>query len=140
MDASSFEELKRQLLDEMTKAMSEVATLADEDMINATDYFYAGGSPKMYHRTGMLDTTPSLTDIKRMGNMITFDAYLDQNYAYSTGLKPSMGDVLNLANDGKTNSSVGKLRSTVGNQHFWEKAEDDISRNLNKVMTRHFGW
>ena len=49
-----------------------------------------------------------------------------------------MEDVLKLANNGITNSSVGKLRKTVGKQGFWEEAEKKIEKDLDDTLSSFF--
>lgn len=137
MIAENMEQLQEQLLEYMREAMNAVAAEASQDMYDATDYFYAAG-PGEYVRTYALGSTPMVSELRTGNHSVEFDAYLDRSYVYPSGKKPTMKDVLKLANEGVTSSSVGKLRPTVGRQGFWEKAERDMERDLRKIMGKYF--
>jgi hypothetical protein len=137
MIAHSDAELNRMIMAELRSAMNEAAFQMERDMESATQYFYSGGQPRMYHRTGALGETPRVSDIRESDNSVEFEAYLDQSNMYSTGKDPTMSDVLNLANYGYTHGSVGRLRPTVGNAKFWERAKDDMESTLKRIMSKH---
>lgn len=137
MIAENMEQLNQQLLEYMKEAMSAVAIEASQDMYDATDYFYSV-DPVEYVRTYALGRTPRTSDIRTGPRSVEFDAYLDRSYVYTSGKKPTMKDVLKLANEGVTTSSVGRLRPAVGRQGFWEKAENDMERDLKKIMGKYF--
>lgn len=138
MTITSMEQLERELLREMRRAMEVASQKMLGDMSEEVADFYTGGEPTMYERTGALGDTARTSPIEQNGNVIEFEAYLDTNYNYTTGKNPTMLDVLNLANDGITNSSVGKLRKTVGKQGFWERAEEKMEKSFNNTMRSYF--
>lgn len=138
MAAKNIKELNAMLQKELRKAMNVVSEKTLEDMYEETGEFYTQGEPKMYVRTGALGDTPRTTSLSSTNNSVSFEAYLDEKHQYTTGKNPSMKDVLKLANNGITNSSVGKLRKTVGKQGFWEEAEKKIEKDLDNTLSSFF--
>lgn len=138
--ARNMQQLEAMLQKELSAAMNEVATEAMVDMQKATKYFYDGGSPIWYSRTGALGNTPKVTPIRKYGNLISFKAYLDLGHTYNTGDQPNMLQVLNLANYGQPwiTSGGNPARPTVGSMGFWERAEEDMKKSLNNTLRRHF--
>ena len=139
MIAKNMAEIEKMLMKEMRKSMNVASEKILADMYEETEGFYSGKEPKMYERTGALGDTPRVTSINQSGNELEFTAYLDKNYKYTTGKSPTMEDILNLANDGIVNSSVGYLRNTVGKKGFWERAEKKMERSFNNTMRKFFG-
>lgn len=138
MIAKNMAELEKMLMKEMRKSMNVASDKMLADMYEETEGFYSGSNPKQYERTGALGDTPKVTSLSQNENEVEFTAYLDQDYKYSTGKKPSMKDVLHLANEGVTNSSVGYLRDTVGKKGFWERAKNKMEKTFNDTMRRFF--
>lgn len=139
MNARNMKELTTMLNKEVRKAMQVTQKKALEDMYAETGGFYTGGEPKMYERTGALGDTPRTTALTTSGNEVSFEAYLDTDHKYTTGKEPTMEDVLNLTKGiPKHKSSVGYLRSAVGNNGFWERAEDKIERDFNETFNKFF--
>ncbi len=138
--AKTTEELEQQIMEEMRKAMNKVEKQAMKDMQRGTKYFYSGGSPLVYERTGTLGKTPQITNKQDGGNTISFDAILNQEHNYLSGDRPLGGQVLDLANYGTawTTASGHPARPTVGAKGFWEKSEQWISESLDKIMGQHF--
>ena len=138
--AKTTEELQRLIMDEMQKAMNETAKQAEQDMHEGTEYFYNGGTPRRYVRTGALGNTPKTSPVVQSGNEVSFNAYLDKNYTYNSGDSPSMGQALDLANYGTPwrTSGGGWANPTVGNKGFWEKSEEKIEESFNRIMGKHF--
>lgn len=141
--ARNLTELNQMLMKEMRKAMKVVSEKSLADMYDETEGFYAGTTPKVYERTGKLGDTPRTTGLKEdptdVGGEVTFEAYLDTNYTYTTGKEPTMEDVLKIANNHKyTHSSVGRLRPPIGKQGFWDRSLKKIQENLNEVMGNYF--
>ncbi len=130
-------ELEAMLMKQAKRAMAVTATKVEADMYEETGDFYTGGNPKLYVRTGALGDTPRTTAISQSGNVLMFNAYLDQNYQYSTGKSPSMGAVLDVANDHSFASSY-VLNPPVGRQHFWERAEKKMEKSFKKTMRCFF--
>lgn len=138
MVARSLEQLERQIMDEMKKAMNIISDKALSDMYDEVGDFYTGGDPIMYKRTGALGDTPRTTNLSVSKSSISFDAYLDTTHRYTSGKNPTMLDVLNLTDQGITNSSVGNLRRAVGKRGFWERAEKKIEKSFNETMQSFF--
>jgi len=134
MKVNSTEELEKAILRNMRNAMKAVEAKALADMYDETGDFYTGGEPKQYVRTGALGDTPRTDGVKVNGNSVSFKAYLDDTHQYTTGKKPSMEQVLTLADKG----SYPGLRPTVGNTGFWERAERKIEKDLNETMKAAF--
>ena len=134
MRANNMQELENMMRKEMRKALSVIEKKALADMHEEAGDFYTGGEPKMYERTGALGDTPKTTEIKSNGNEMSFKAYLDTNYTYTTGVSPSMEAVLTLANKG----SYPGLKPTVGKTGFWDRAEKKIKKDFNDVMKSFF--
>ena len=141
--AKNMKALKNMLLAELAAAMYEAKLKSLDALKDGTDYFYEGTSPKMYKRTGKLGNTPSVTnvDLRSTGSSMSasFNAYLDASGGYTTGKKPSMKSVLELANYGISPTEPDHLRATVGNRGFWEKSEENIEQILNETIAKHFG-
>lgn len=154
--ARNMKQLNEMLLKEVNKAMRVVSKKAEADLYEATGWFYTQQSPLQeegegYQRTGALGDTPKTTSntvTKRTtGGEVTFNAYLDKNHIYSTGKNPPMIDVLNLANGDDPNNpnfnhnystTVGWLRDTNGNEQFWERAENNIEKDMNETLRVYF--
>lgn len=132
------QQLDAMLLKEMLKAMNVVSEKALADMYEETAGFYTGGEPDVYERTGALGDTPRTTAVESNGKNAEFTAYLDLNHTYKTGKNPPMLDVLNLANDGENDSSVGWLRDTVGTEGFWDRAEEKIKDDFESTFIQFF--
>lgn len=138
MAARNTSDLHAEILAQMKKAMNTVSIKALADMYEETGDFYEGTEPKQYNRTGALGDAPRTTNISDNGDSVEFKAYLDKEYTYTTGKNPTMEDVLNLTNDGITNSSVGKLRKAIGKQGYWERAEEKMEKSLEDTMKKYF--
>ena len=138
MAARNMSQLQSEIMAQMKKAMNTVSNKALADMYEETGDFYEGTEPKIYDRTGALGDTPRTTNISTNGDSVEFKAYLDKEYTYTTGKNPTMEDVLNLTNDGITNSSVGKLRKAIGKQGYWERAEEKMEKSLGDTMKKYF--
>ena len=134
MRVNSTEELERALMRNMRNAMKSVEAKALADMYDETGKFYTGGEPKEYQRTGALGDTPRTTKPTLSGDTVEFKAYLDTSGGYTTGKKPSMEQVLTLADKG----SYPGLRPTVGKGGFWERAEQKIEKALDTTMKAAF--
>ena len=138
MTAKNMKELENMLKKEMRKVMEVSSQKMLADMEEETWDYYSGSTPAMYQRTGTLGDTPKVTAVSVDGNEVSFDAYLDTDFRYKTGKQPTMLDVLRLANNGITTSSVGKLRRTIGNRGFWERAEKKMGKTFNSTMRKFF--
>lgn len=136
--ASNMDELNAMLMSEMRKAMDVASSQMLPDMYDETYKFYTKGESKMYERTGALGGTPKVSPPTAIDKTVSFDAYLDTTHRYTTGKNPTMLDVLNLANYGIIDSSVGYLKPTLGKKGFWEAAEKKMDKTLNRTMKKFF--
>lgn len=142
--ARNMKQLNNMLMRSLKNAMKATSKKAKADLYEATGWFYSGGEPKVYERTGALGDTPRVTDNNvskhTNGGEVSFTAYLDQNYVYTTGDNPDMEKVLNLANDGIqwVTSSGYYARNTVGNKKFWERAEENIEKDFEETLSKTF--
>ena len=133
--ARSMEQLQKQLMDEMQKAMNQVNKKSVKRIDNAILYFYSGGTPVMYQRTGHLMDSREVTPVVRGGNSVSFIAYLNGGAGgYATGKRPSMQAVLELTNNG----GYTGLRPAVGNTHWWDKAEENIESDFYSIFGKYF--
>lgn len=138
MTVTNMKQLEQALLKEMRKAIKIASDKAEADMFEETGRFYTKGDPIKYKRTGALGDTPKTTAISCSGNEVSFETYLDENHRYTTGNNPTMTDVLKLANSEITNSSVGKLRPTVGEEGFWDRAKEKMKKDFEEIMGNFF--
>jgi len=138
MTAKNNKELETMLMAQLKKAMRVGSEKVLAEMYDKTGSFYTGGEPKQYERTGALGDTPKTTVISTTGNGVEFTAYFDDAHQYTTGKKPTMHDVLDLANYGITNSSVGKLRNAVGKRGFVDEADANIQKIMNDTLGQFF--
>lgn len=139
MIARNMNELHSMLHKELRKAMEKTLREVMKDMQDSIQYFYDGGFPDKYHRTEAMKDTPSTTDIKEQGNIISFEAFLNTQHQYTTGKNPNMLQVLLLTNDLMTKQpDIGKLRKAVGSPHYWQLALDKMKKTYNDVLSNFF--
>lgn len=144
MTANSMSKLNTMLIKELRKAMNVTSNKVLADMYDETGKFYTKGKPAIYERTGALGDTPKTTPptISSFGNggEVSFDAYLDANYQYTSGDNPNMQQVLELANYGTpwTTASGADARPTLGKKGFWERAEKKTEKTLNSTLKKFF--
>lgn len=133
--ARSMEQLQKIIMDEMEKAMHEVEKKSIKRIDDAILYFYSGGTPVKYQRTGHLMDTRETDPVTRGGLSVNFRAYLNDGVGgYTTGKKPSMAAVLQLTNFG----SAAGLRPAVGSTGWWQRAETNIGKDVDSTFARHF--
>ena len=140
---SAVDKIRKQILNDVRKAVNVISEKALADMYEETADYYTGGEPVSaeqggYVRTGALGDTPKTTALTVGDKEVSFDAYLDTNYRYTSGKRPTMTDVLNLADKGQNSSSVGYLRATVGKRNFWERAQEKIEKDMDNTMRSFF--
>lgn len=137
MVASNMQQLENMLKKQVRKALTVASAKIEADMYEETGNFYTKGKPKMYERTGALGDTPRTTAIITNGNILAFNAYLDQTHQYTTGKLPLMAEVLAVADDHSLASAYA-LNPPLGRQRFWERSEKKIEKTLNKTMRSFF--
>lgn len=146
VEVHSIAELKLKILTEMDASMAAAKTLMQAHMEKELASFYSQGTPKVYdpnngnQRTHQMEHTARTTDVDWSGNVFTFDAYLDQSGSYTSGSKPTMGQVLDLANYGIafTTKNGYPARPTLGKGGFWERAEKYFQKDLDKAFSIYF--
>jgi len=138
--ATNMRELRGMLLKELANVMNDAAAAAKKDLKNATDYFYDGGQPKMYKRTGTIEKVQEVSKVRRTQDGVAVDVYFNEDASYLSGSKPTVGEVLLLADQGIpfTTKNGFDARPTVGRKGFWGKAKKDIEKSLKKEMKKHF--
>lgn len=138
--ARNIEELEKQILNEMRKAMNETVANAGSILIRETAKFYTVGDPVMYHRTYALAKSPRTSRVYQEGKSLMFEAYLDTNYQYKTGSRPYMEEVLSLANDGVPfpTKNYYPARPTLGKSKFWQRSEKEIQKTFVANMKQYF--
>lgn len=127
--------ISKAIMNEIIAAVKEAEYMAMGDMHEGTEVFYGGGQPKRYTRTEQLGRTPRTSGVTSGSHMATFRAYLDQSHVYTTGKRPSMATVLDLANYG----NVSGYRPTVGAKGFWEYSEQLIQESFYDALAKRFG-
>lgn len=133
--ARSMEQLQKQIVDEMEKAMHQVEKKSIKRVDDAMLYFYKGGTPVVYKRTGHLMDTRETDPVYRSALDVQYRIFLNEGIGgYTSGSRPSMTAVLNLTNYGY----VQGLRPAVGNLGWWHKAEREIKFDFEKIFARHF--
>ena len=138
--ATNMRELREMLLKELANVMNDASAAAKKDLKNATDYFYDGGQPTMYKRTGTLEKVQEVSKVIRTQDGVAVDVYFNEDASYLSGSKPMVGEVLLLADQGIpfTTKNGFDARPTVGRKGFWEKAKKDMENSLRKEMKKRF--
>lgn len=138
MTYNNMNSLNKGIQKEIENAMKNVSKKVLLTMEKSTSGYYTGSEPKVYKRTYALKKTPKTTPLQTSnnGNTVKFDAYLDQTHRYTTGDKPTMGQVLDLTNYGIAWSS--HINAPIGNPFFWEDAlnsmQDILDHEIKKVF------
>lgn len=139
--ARNAKQLNAMIMKDLKKAAQVASEKMLADMYEETGDFYAGGEPVMYQRTGALGDTPKTTavssDSSADGGTVSFKAYLDTSTQYTTGRKPSMKTVLDLANNGGDMTSP-PMRAVVGKSGFWDRAEEKMEESFKETMEQFF--
>lgn len=109
----------------MTEASNKIQDAAYEELYD----FYSSPDPKVYQRTGALLQSPNKTEVSRSGDSVSFEVFLDDNYAYSTGTY-SAAEVISAAETGYAPARI------VGQPHFWERTENRIDGILSDCLNK----
>lgn len=129
--ASSLAELEAELSAELQAAMEEANSKMFNDLDSEVAGYYAGGVPDAYHRTGQLRNTPKADPVSGGGKFFSFRVYLNPAGGYTTGMNPSMSQVLNWTNEGS--------HGTVGSHGYWERALSKMEKSFSSSLASHFG-
>ena len=134
--ADNDDQLAQLILADMQTAVQATEKKAMDAMRKGIEYFYAGGFPDRYIRTEQLKKTPRTTGVQvKSKKHVEFDAFLDESLPnYTTGKHPSMGEVLQLTNEG----SYPGLRPAVGSPGYWDWAEVQIGKDFEDAMKQYF--
>ena len=139
--ARNAKQLNAMIMKDLKKAAQVASEKMLADMYEETGDFYAGGEPVMYQRTGALGDTPKTTAVSSVssadGGTVSFKAYLDTYTQYTTGRKPSMKTVLDLANNGGDMTNP-PMRAVVGKSGFWDRAEEKMEESFKETMEQFF--
>ena len=140
MVAHNTKQLEAMLEKELRRAMKKASEQALKDMKEETADYYDGTEPSLYVRTHALERTPKRTPIESDGDTMYFEAYLNQQHHYTSGDRPYMGQVLDLANYGKpwVTASGNPARPTVGKKGFWERAEKKVKKSFERIIKDQF--
>lgn len=140
--AKNMKQLDKLLQNQLRRAMSKASKQALSDMRDETTEFYTNTSPKKYKRTGQLGQTPRVDSVEYINNdhvqEMSFKAYLDTNFTYTTGTRPSMATVLDIANRGLTAAKQHKMRNVVGNIGVWDHAIPNIKKSYDRILSEYF--
>lgn len=109
----------------MTEASNKIQDAAYEELYD----FYSSPDPKVYQRTGALLQSPNKTAVNCSGDSVSFEVFLDDNYAYSTGTY-SAAEVISAAETGYATARI------VGQPHFWERTESRIDGILSDCLNK----
>lgn len=120
--------------------MEDTAEDAKQDLRAASDYFYEAGPGLRYHRTETIKKVEAVSKVKRTQDGVAIEAGYNENASYLSGSRPTVGEVLLLADQGVpfTTKNGADARPTVGNKGFWQKAQDSMKDSLRKEMKKHF--
>lgn len=116
----------------LKKAINACKQPMKEAMKDGIEYFYAGGTPSIYERTGLLKQTPRVEDREMGAKEASIETFLSEGYGYNTGKHPSMAQVLVLSNEG----AYPGLRANVGSTGYWLYSEEKMKEIFEKIMSQ----
>ena len=116
-------------------AMFDAAKASYTDLNMELYKYYRSGTPDRYVRTYKMLNSASHSDplVSEGKDSVGFTVYMDGNYQYTTGKKPSGYTVFRLAEDGHLDGYL----PTVGRTGTWEAVEEDVQKDIEKAMRRH---
>jgi len=141
--ARNLDELRKMIMKQMAVGVENASTAMEEDTREGLEGYYRSGSPNTsapfhYVRTDTMKNTPRRYKIKRAGDTVTGGVYLETSHQYDTASKPTMLQVLNLANYGirfRTRGG-GLAHPTAGKRGFWEKSLEAMDKSFNREMNK----
>lgn len=138
--ATSMAQLTKMLQDHMRKAMQEVQSRVEVDMFEEVGKYYTGGTPVLYQRTGTLGSSPRTTNLSGGGNVISFDAYLDQSGGYEgeNARLQAMGFKSYFSTLQAYTAAEHGTDHVKGNPGFWARSEQRMQQELDSVMGSYF--
>lgn len=117
---------------EMYSAMNEVSLQGLLKAHENAQDFYSQGKPVQYiPRTGKYGTAPNSDGVRRFGNTVSTDIYMEEaGHGYTTGTF-SAREVWQSAEDGS--------HGVLGKTGRWEQTETDVKKIANDVFSEYFG-
>lgn len=132
MKFRNMEQLQRVLNNRLEVAMDDVRREILKIMYHEVYSFYTNKKkPKKYIRTGALGDTVSATQLRKLGDEVSFMAYLDRTHQYTTG-SFNMLDVLRVAE-----SSDRRLTRIKGRPGFWRRSTARFDRILIQRLKKY---
>lgn len=140
MVASSMGELEKMLRQQMEKAMTVVDAKILADMYEEVGSFYGGGQPVLYQRTGNLGSSPRTTALTKGGNVMSFEAYLDQSVGYNVPNEAfiNKGYASHFSTEEVFNAAEAGTAHIVGKPGFWARSEKKMQKELDSTMRGFF--
>ena len=141
--ASSWAEIESQLMKRMQGAMNIVNLHAENIMREELASFYAGGTPKIYVRTGQLGKSAKVTPLATSGTTISFKAYLDKGSVSYHVPNPlfdfdGTGNYSHYTTDQVFDAAEAGHSGIVGKPGFWGRSERRIEQEFNSIMGAFF--
>jgi hypothetical protein len=136
----NMDDLKQAILKEMESAMNDMKSKAEEVMKDETGKYHNGTSPRIYHPTGNLASSPKTSNIDKGGDTISFKAYLDESLSYEGENQRlrALGFVSRFTTPEAYRAAEEGTSHTIGNHGFWQRSETRIEQELNSVFSSHF--
>lgn len=138
--ATSMEQLEKMLMNEIKNCMNEASNNILEVMRTETKGFYSSGNPSIYVRTGALGDSPETSPISSSGKEVSFDAYLDQSYAYQMPNEAflEIGLPSHFSTPEVIEAAEAGTAHIKGRPGFWKKAELKMQKTLDDAMRKSF--
>lgn len=138
--ATSFSQLQDMMKKELRAAMHDAQDKVLNVMKEEVASFYSMGSPRIYDRTGTLESSPRVTGVNGGATHYEFEAYLDTGLSYlvpnpaftSLGL-PSYFSTLEVYTAAETHTA-----NVLGRPGFWARSEQRFQKELDSAMRSHF--
>lgn len=129
MTITNRSQLEKALMEAIEAGMNDASNKVQDAAYEELYDFYSSPDPKVYQRTGSLLNSPNKTSLNQSGNTVSFEVFLDDNYAYSTGTY-SAAEVISAAETGYAPARI------VGQPHFWERTENRIDGILSDCLNK----
>lgn len=128
MAYSNWASLEKAMQKAMKAAMQEVRDNTEIDAdVNVAGYYT--GEPKRYDRTETLLGAAEVSSVSGNGNMLEFEAKMDDGISYSTGTFDGYGVLV---------ATEYGVAGVVGTPGYWAKTEEDIQKNIQSAFSKRF--
>lgn len=139
--ATSFSQLQEMMKKELRAAMHETQDKVLNVMKQEVSSFYSMGNPKIYDRTGTLESSPRVTGVNGGGTYYEFEAYLDTGLGY---LVPnpaftSLGFASYFSTLEVYTAAENHTAGVLGRPGFWARSEAKFQQELDNSIRSHFG-